>query len=183
MSTKNIYITAVLIFIAGAAIFSLYVYKNYVSLNELLVELEMPGEGRIMIEAPGDFELFYEYETGRKSLLDEENTIPGFALRVRDQQGNYIPVSKPLAAKKYNYMGKTGISVFQINPGEAGIYTVVGDFVNGDSGQRFSLTFDTGFSEKRSRTIVNAQALFLFPIIVSLILFLYAYSRARLKKY
>ena len=180
MKSKHLYILSVVIFILGAAYFSVYVYKNYIALNEYLVTINMPGEGTIEVEAPGEYDFYYENDGKSKTLLDEEDSIPGFALRVKGQDGKYIPVTKPTAAKKYSYLHRTGTSIFRINPEEAGTYEVTGNYTAGDDKANFLLRYDRGFSDKRSKTAVNAQALFLFPIIVSLLLFLYAYSRDKL---
>ena len=96
------------------------------------------------------------------------------------KHGKYIAVIKSPTAKKYKYMKRDATSVFQINATEAGMYEVSGSYTNINNNKNFQLKYDRGFSRKRSVTVVNAQALFLFPIIVSLILFLYAYSRDRL---
>ena len=115
---------------------------------------------------------YYESESGKESLLDEENSIPGFALKVKGEDGKYIAVLKPTAAKKYKYLKKEGTSVYRINPAEAGVYEVSGSFTdNSKNSNQFLLKYDRGFSDKRSVTVVNAQALFLFPIIVSLLIF------------
>lgn len=180
MKTKHYYLLSVLIFLAGALVFSIYVYRNYTALNEYLVPIDMPGEGTIKIDAPGEYDFYYEFVEGKKNLLDEDNFIPDFAVKVKGEDGKYIAVNKPLAAKRYEYMKRVGTSIFQINPTEAGIYEVSGNYTNNKNNINFQLKYDRGFSEKRSVTVVNAQALFLFPIIVSLILFLYAYSRDRL---
>ena len=180
MKTKHYYIFAVLIFIPGAALFSIYVYRNYVSLNDYLVSITMPGDGKIEIEAPGEYDFYYELEGGKDTLLNNENSIPDFALRVKGEDGIYIPVLKSPTTKKYEYMKRTGTSIFKINPSQSGIYEVTGNYTNKNDSKKFTLKFDRGFSKKRSTTVVNAHALFLFPIIVSLIMFLYAYSRSRI---
>lgn len=180
MKTKHYYILSVLIFLVGALFFTIYVYKNFSALDDYLVAIDMPGAGTVQVEAPGEYEFYYEIEDADNNLLDEDNSIPGFALKVKGEDGKYIPVIKSPVAKSYKYMKKTGISVFQINPSEAGIYEVEGNFTGTGKNQPFKLKYDRGFSDKRSVTVVNSQALFLFPIIVSLLLFLYAYSRERI---
>ena len=77
-----------------------------------------------------------------------------------------------------DFLKKTGKSIYRISPTQAGIYEVSGNYTN-NSIEKFQLKYDRGFSDKRSVTVVNSQALFLFPAIASLILFLYAYSRDR----
>ena len=47
MKTKHYYLLSVLIFLVGALIFSIYVYRNYSALDEYLVSIDMPGEGII----------------------------------------------------------------------------------------------------------------------------------------
>ena len=179
MKTKNYYLLSVLIFLGGALVFSIYVYRNYTALGKYLVPIDMPGEGTIKIDAPGEYDFYYELEDGKENLLDEDNSIPDFAIKVKGEDGKYIAVIKSPTTKKYEYMKRVGTSIYRINPTEAGKYEVSGNYTN-NSNENFQLKYDRGFSEKRSVTVVNAQALFLFPIIVSLILFLYAYSRDRL---
>jgi len=180
MKTKHYYILSAGIFLLGAAVFSIYVYKNYVALNDYLVSIDMPGNGTIEVESPGEYDFYYEPEDRKESLLDEENFIPDFAVKVKGEDGKYIAVIKSPTSKRYKYMKKEGTSVYQINPTESGIYEVSGSYTDKNKNKKFTLKYDRGFSDKRSVTVVNAQALFLFPIIVSLIIFLYAYSRERL---
>ncbi len=180
MKTKHYYILSVLIFLLGAVFFSIYVYKNYVALNDYLVSIDMPGKGTIRIETPGEYDFYYEAENEKSSLLEEDNSIADFALKVKGEDGIYIPVIKSPTAKKYKYMKRTGTPIFQIKPPKAGEYEVSGNYTNSDHRQSFKLKYDRGFSDKRSATVVTSQALFLFPIIVSLLIFLYAYSREKL---
>ncbi len=179
MKAKHYYILSLVIFLSGAVIFSVYVYRNYTALNEYLVSIEMPGTGTIKVDSPGKYDLYYEPGDGEMSMLDEDNSIPDFALKVKGEDGKYIAAIRSPAAKKYKYMKREGTSVYQINPTEAGIYEVTGSYTDKSKNNKFLLKYDRGFSDKRSVTVVNAQALFLFPIIVSLLIFLYAYSRGR----
>lgn len=181
MKSKYYYILSVVIFIVGAAYFSFYVYRNYISLDDYLITINMPGEGVVEIEEPGEYFFYYEDDGSGKTLLNDENTIPGFALRVKGQDGKYIPVSKPPVAKTYSYLHRKGTSIFTIKPETPGTFEVSGNYSSGSEKENFRLRYDTGFSDKRSKTAVTAQGLFLFPIIVSLVLFLYAYSRDKLK--
>ena len=87
MKTKHYYLTSVLIFLAGALIFSIYVYRNYSELNEYLVSIDMPGEVTIKIDAPGEYDFYYELEDGKEDLLDENNSIPDFAIKVKGKDG------------------------------------------------------------------------------------------------
>ena len=179
MKTKHYYILSVLFFLFGAISFTIYAYSNYTALNDYLVPMDMPGDTTINIETPGDYDFYYELKDHNDVFLDEDNSIPNFAIKVKGEDGKYIAVIKSPATKEYEYFKKIGRSIYRISPKQAGIYKVSGNYTN-NSDKKFQLKFDRGFSDKRSVTVVNSQALFLFPAIASLILFLYAYSRDRL---
>ena len=181
MKTKYYYYLSIIIFICGLIAFGNYVYREYSSLNELLVQFHMPGEVNIDIEKPGMYDVYYEDGLGKKSeFFDSDNPNKPFTLIVKNDEGISMPIQRTLAAKKYSYRGRRGESVYEVNLPRAGEYSFLGVISKTADRKNFTLILDKGFSDKRSKTIVNAQAILLFPIVASLILFLYAYSKSRL---
>ena len=104
-----------------------------------------------------------------------------FVLEVKNENGLQMPIRRMDEPKKYRYRGRSGKAVYEANIPLPGQYIFTGKLKQKGQIEMFNLYFDKGFSQKRSRTVIAAQAILLFPIIASLILFLYAYSKNRVK--
>ena len=180
METKHYYFLSIIVFIAGLVAFGNYVYSKYVSLNELLVEFTMPGEVNISIDSPGMYDIYYEDDLKKNNaFFYDKNPEKPFSLIVKNNGGVSMPLQLTEASKKYSYRGRRGESVYEVNLPRAGIYEFIGVINKTEKHEEFTLFLDKGFSESRSRTIVAAQAILLFPIVASLVLFLNAYSKNR----
>ena len=141
----------------------------------------MPGEVDIKIDKPGMYDIYFEEEvTDNSGLFDNDNSSDRFQLIVMNPEGVSMPIHRTGESKKYSYMGRRGESVYEVNLPREGVYEFSGAFQNKEGNRGITLILDMGFSEKRSNTVVTAQAILLFPIVASLILFLYAYSKSRL---
>ncbi|MGI9554312.1 MAG: hypothetical protein ACR2NC_05245 [Thermodesulfobacteriota bacterium] len=181
MKIKYYYILSIIIFVVGLIAFVNYVYSKYTSLNDLLVKFDMPGVVNLNIDKPGMYDLYFEDGLAQNSkLFDDENTRDSFRLTVKNDEGASMPFQRTEAIKKYNYRGRTGESVYEINLPRAGNYKFSGVINENRENKEFTLILDKGFSDTRSKTVVTAQAILLFPIVASLLLFLYAYSKSRL---
>ena len=181
MKTKYYYFLSIIIFIGGLIAFGKYVYSEYSSLNELLVQFNMPGEVSINIEKPGMYDIYSEDDFIKNSeLLDSDKPSKPFTLIVNNDEGISMPIQRTEVPKKYSYKGRRGESVYEVNLPRAGKYSFLGVMSKTANKKNFTLILDKGFSDKRSKTVVTAQAILLFPIVASLILFLYAYSKSRL---
>jgi len=181
MKNKHYYLLSVIIFIAGLIAFGNYVYSRYNSLNDLLVQFSIPGKANINIDNPGMYNIYYEGDlVNSVKTFDKIDSGKLLTLYVRNEEGTSMPFQRTGEAKKYSYMGRKGESVYEVNLPRKGLYEFSGVFKGIGERESITLILDKGFSEKRSKTIVNAQAILLFPIIASLILFLYAYSKSRL---
>ena len=124
--------------------------------------------------------LFYPLKINPIGFINEKNTEKPFTLTVRKKEGISMPIQRTDESKKYSYMGRRGVSVYEVNLPREGLYKFSGVFNDKVENNGITLILDMGFSEKRSKTVVTAQAILLFPIVASLILFLYAYSKSRL---
>jgi len=174
MKVKHCYLLSIIIFIAGFIAFGIYLYRGYLSLNKLLVPIYAPGKTVINTDRGDIYEVYYE-----GILPDGGNyyTVYPFTLTVRDDSGVSMPIRQVQERKKYNYRGRTGKAVYQVNLSRASDYEFSSSINNQSFNKRLTLIFDKGFSEKRSQIIITAQAVLFFPILTSLVLFLYAYSK------
>ena len=181
MKNKYYYILSIIIFIAGLIAFGNYVYSRYISLNDLLVQFSIPGKANIDIDTPGMYDIYYEDDLAKNGIsFDKIDSGKLLTLNVRNEKGTPMPIQRTGEAKKYNYMGRKGESIYEVNLPRKGVYEFSGVYKGIGEREGIILILDKGFSEKRSKTIVTAQAILLFPIIASLVLFLYAYSKSRL---
>lgn len=183
MKVKYYYLLSIIVFVAGFAIFGSYVYHRYLLLNDLLVQFDMPGEVNISIDKPGMYDIYYEGGlAGSGELFDDNKLEKSFALIVRNEDGVSMPIRRTNKTKKYSYRGRKGESFYEVNLPKAGNYEFLGVVNDIGYSKKFTLILDKGFSKTRSKTVVTAQGTLLFPIIVSLVLFLYAYSRRQIVK-
>ncbi|MGI9535289.1 MAG: hypothetical protein ACR2NW_10105 [Thermodesulfobacteriota bacterium] len=180
MKIKYYYILSIFILVAGLIAFGNYVYNKYISLNDLLVQFDMPGVVNINIDKPGMFDLYFEDGLEKNSEFFDNTSEKHFILTVKNNEGVSMPLQRTDAPKRYNYRGRTGESVYEVNLPRVGSYEFSGVINDNGRNKDFTLILDKGFSETRSKTVVTAQAILLFPVVASLILFLYAYSKSRL---
>jgi len=175
MKAKHCYLLSIIIAIAGFVAFASYVYKGYLSLNELLVPMYIPGQTIINTERGDIYQLYYEGNLSANGRISYNEYA--LTLTVKDNNGVSMPISKINETKEYSYRGRTGKAVYQVNLPKAGNYEFSASVNNGKYSKKLTLIFDKGFSERRSQTVVTSQAIFLFPLLLSIVLFLYAYSK------
>ncbi len=171
MNAKHFYLLSIIIAVAGFAAFAGYVYRGYMSLNDLLVPIYAPGQTIINTEKGDIYQIYYE---GNDKVHYNGYHL---TLTVKDNNGTSMPISKVNEKKQYSYRGRTGKAVYQVNLPKAGNYGFSASVSNGRHSKKLTLIFDKGFSERRSHTVVTAQAILLFPVLLSAVLFLYAYSK------
>lgn len=175
MNAKHCYLLSIIIPIAGFVAFASYAYRGYLSLNELLVPMHIPGQTIINTERGDIYQIYYEGNLSADSRV-HYNGYP-VTLTVKDNNGVSMPVSRINETKEYSYRGRTGKAVYQVNLPKEDNYEFSASVNNGKYSKKLTLIFDKGFSERRSQTVVTAQAILFFPILLSIVLFLYAYSK------
>ena len=121
MKIKYYYILSIIIFCAGLIAFGNYVYSRYLSLNDLLVQFDMSGAVNISIDKPGMYDIYTENDLADKAeFFDEGDAGRRFTLIVRNKEGVSMPIRRTDKAKKYNYMGRKGEAVYEVNLPERG---------------------------------------------------------------
>ena len=182
MQTRHLYYLSIIILLSGLTAFSIYVYKKYTSLDDLLIPLQMPGSVEVYVAKPGMYDVYYENaSSGDPGPFTKNGDDGPFSFTVSSSAGKEMPVRRVEAIKKYRFRGRSGEAVYEVNIPLADKYILKGAFERTNLKKQFNLYFDMGFSLSRSKTVITAQAILLFPIIASLILFLYAYSKNRVK--
>lgn len=174
MKVKRYYLLSIVIAIAGLMAFGIYLYRSYLSLNNLLVPIHAPGKTLINTDRGDMYEVYHE---GGPPDGNGRYAAYPLTLTVRDSKGVSMPVQQVREPKKYSYRGRTGRAVYQVNLPRASSYEFLSSVNNEKLNKRFVLFFDRGFSERRSKIILTAQGILLFPVLTSLVLFLYAYSK------
>lgn len=174
MKTEHYYLLSIVIALTGLMAFGIYLYRSYLSLNDLLVPVHSPGKTVINADRGDMYEVYYE---GSPPGSGSNHAALPFTLTVRDYKGVFMPVQRVKEPKKYSYRGRTGRAVYQVNLPGASSYEFLSSVNNEIFNKGPALFFDRGFSEKRAKIILTAQGILLFPVLTSLVLFLYAYSK------
>lgn len=179
---SRLYVLSLVILLSGLVVFSIYVYRSYHSLSENLIQVLMPGESVINLKSAGKYTVHHEYISNLgKDVIDSSRLdLLSFFITIKHASTNdLITLEKLETVKSYSYRGRKGRYLYEFNIEIEGEYVLSGYSPNDIRSERFVLTVEKGFSQKRSKTIVAAQALLLFPTITALVLFLYAYAKNR----
>ena len=177
-TTKSIYLLSIVVFLLGLIVFTIFTFQSYEKLGEKLVELSVPGKNIILFEKPGEYSLYQESDTYRTEADENGRRLDSFLITVKDVENKkLVTLEVPDAAERYTYKGRKGEKIYKFSIISEGEYNIETKFGNLDSKTKVSLVLDKGFSKTRSENIVMAQAILLFPIVLSLILFIYGYLK------
>lgn len=179
---SRLYLLSLVIFFSGLVVFSIYVYRSYQSLSENLIQVLMPGESVVNLKSAGKYTIHHEYisNLGKEIIDSSRLDLTRFLVTIKQASTNDLITLELLEpVKSYSYMGRRGKFLYDLNIEKEGDYIISGYPSNNIRSDRFVLTVEKGFSKKRSRNILTAQALLLFPTLLAFLLFLYTYSNIK----
>ena len=178
---KRIYIFCVVLFLLGGGLFFYNVVKSFTGLGATLNEYTFPGSHSIRLEEKGVYSIYHQYEsafdegeTGGDSV--DESSIVVYLRKASDAEN--VELKVPDSKKRYSYMGKRGVKIFEFeNPGATDY--VIQSFTSVTSQPPlYTLVVERGFEITRLKGILISQAFLLVPTLFAIILFMRTYIRS-----
>ena len=178
---KTIYIFCIVVFLLGGGLFFYNVAKSFSGLGSTLSEHAFPGSHSVRLEEKGLYSIYHQYENlsdGEKTSADsvKEDSIVVYLRKAEGEEN--VELTVPDSKKRYSYMGKKGVKIFEFeNPEPAGY--VIESFSSAPSQDvSYTLVFEHGFEITRLKGILVSQAFLLVPILFAIILFMRTYIRS-----
>ncbi|MCY3827070.1 MAG: hypothetical protein OXG10_06805 [Candidatus Dadabacteria bacterium] len=178
---KRIYIFCVALFLLGGGLFFYNVVKSFTGLGATLNEYTFPGSHSIRLEEEGVYSIYHQYksafdegETGGDS--GDESSIVVYLRKASDAEN--VELKVPDSKKRYSYMGKRGVKIFEFeNPG-ATDYVIQSFTSVASQPPLYTLVVERGFEITRLKGILISQAFLLVPTLFAIILFMRTYIRS-----
>jgi hypothetical protein len=168
MNNQNItpsrwyYGLAIVVFIIGESLFILFLLDSLSGLTEPLTQIVAPAKSEINLPAAGKYTIFYEYQSvvGDR-LYSTGGSLSGLQCALTSKvRGSRITLSRPLTRSTYSFGGRKGVSVFQFNIDQPGMYEFSAWYPKGQEGPEVVLAMGHGFLKKLIGTIFGGLALF-----------------------
>jgi len=178
---KRIYIFCVALFLLGGGLFFYNVVKSFSGLGSTLNEYTFPGSHSIRLEEKGLYSIYHQYEsvseegrTGGESV--EEGSIVVYLKKVPGTEN--VELKVPDSKKRYSYMGKKGVKIFEFENPEPTGYLIESSSSAPSRGASYTLVLEHGFEITRLKGILISQAFLLAPTLFAIILFMRTYIRS-----
>lgn len=178
---KTIYIFCVAVFLLGGGLFFYNVAKSFSGLGSTLSEYVFPGTYSVWLEEKGLYSIYHQYESvseGEKTSGEsvEEGSIVVYLRKVEGEEN--VELKVPDSRKRYSYMGKKGVKIFEFeNPEPAGY--LIESFSSAPlRDASYTLVLEHGFEITRLKGILVSQAFLLVPTLFAIILFMRTYIRS-----
>lgn len=164
------YITAGLIFLAGVIGFAGFLFWSLAGMGENLIQVVVPGEQELHLKEPGAYTVFHEYRSavGGRVYSGGEG-VSGLECKLTSKKtGAAIPLSPSTSASRYDYGGRSGVSLLEFAIAEPGDYVLKAAYPEGQTGSQAVLAVDHGFIGKILLTVFGGFAILFGSIVVSL---------------
>jgi hypothetical protein len=164
------YITAGLIFLAGVIGFAVFLFLSLAGMGKNLIQVVVPGEQEIHLSEPGAYTVFHEYRSsvGGRVYSGPEG-LPGLECTLTSKKtGAAVPLSPALSASRYDYGGRSGVSVLEFAIAEPGDYVFKASYPQGQTASQAVLAIDHGFIGRILLTVFGGFAILFGSLVVSL---------------
>jgi hypothetical protein len=157
MPGRKWYAIAAGVFLAGMALFGLFLFMRLMGLTGELQQVVVPGEAELVLDEPGSYTIFHERESvvdGRYYSSPEE--ISGLEVRVvSSATGAPVQLEAPGASTTYSLGGRAGVSIFSFTIEKPGRYHLSAGYPGGVEGGQLVLAVGHGFGRKLVETILG----------------------------
>ncbi len=178
---KRIYILCVVIVLVGLVLFFRSVATSFIGLGNTLTEFVFPGEHTFEIGKKGTYSIYRQYRSSEGEQwkgYSAESIGAQIAVSVSvltDERT--VELKTPESSKRYSYMGKKGVKIFEFENVEPSSYRIESSYRDPSSAGSYTLALEHGFEVKRLKGIVYSQLLLLAPTLFAIILFMRTYIR------
>jgi hypothetical protein len=141
------FVIAGLIFFAGIAGFVVLLFVRLSSLDEGMKQVKVPGEQEIFLEKPGLYTVFHEYRSSiGNRIYSGPQGIPGLECHLTSKDsGKEISLAPSSMTSRYDYGGRSGVSVLEFTLEQPGNYVFRAGYPGGQAGNEAILTIEQGF--------------------------------------
>jgi hypothetical protein len=178
------YAVAALIFLAGMAMFTVFLIGTLSELRDELVRVTVPGEAELTLD-PGSYTIFHErggMPDGTGGGIITTDDITGLRISMlKPESGTTVSLTAD-ASSRYTLDGRSGQSLFTFTLTEPGTYRLIAAYGEGRSGSPATLTIAHGFMATLLMTIFAGLAIAFgsFAVAAAMILFVYRRRRSAL---
>jgi len=155
------YACAGVVFVAGWVLFGLLLIKNLSGMGAKLQQVVVPGEAEITLREPGEYTIFYEYQSvvGNRVYSTEQN-LSGLECELVSKAKNArIALSPSSMNSTYELGGRSGKSVFEFRIIQPGVYELSAGYPEGQQGPEVVLAVGKDFTARMLMTIFGGLAL------------------------
>ena len=168
MSNQNMkpsrwyYGLAIVIFIIGVSLFTLFLFNSLIGLTGALTQVVVPANSDILLPETGKYTIFYEYQSvvGNRLYFTGEK-LSGLQCTLTSKVTGYrIALSRPRTRSTYSLGGRKGVGVLEFNIDQPGIYEFSASYPKGQEGPEVVLAMGHGFMKKLMGIIFSGLAIF-----------------------
>ncbi len=177
---KTIYIFCIALFLLGTGLFFNSVIKSFTGLGSTLSEYAFPGSHKIRLEEKGLYSIYHQYESmseDGKTVADsvEDGSIVVHLKKIPGAEN--IELKVPDSKKRYTYMGRKGVKIFEFENPEPTGYMIESFTDIPSHNSTYTLVLESGFEITRLKGILLSQAFLLAPTLFAIVLFIRTYIR------
>jgi hypothetical protein len=171
---------ALLIVVAGFAVFALSIYGGISDMQSSLLQIVAPGNSELDLPDPGEYTIFYEnnsYLDGKFYSTSEQ--ISGLVVRVREKATGRELATYPAAGSfTYSMGSRSGRSIMAFKAPAAGIYQINSSY-SGQAGPEIVLAVGTGVATGMISSIMLSLAALFGSIAIAAVISYVTYSRRK----
>jgi hypothetical protein len=175
------YAVAVLIFLAGMAVFAVFLFMTLSKFADNLVRVTVPGQAELPLD-PGTYTIFHErggMTDGAGGGVITTGDITGLRINVqKPETGTAVPLT-PGAGSRYTFDGRSGQSLFTFTLTEPGTYQLVARYDEGRPGPQAVLAIARGFMGNLLTAIFGGLAIAFGSFAIAVAIGLHVYRRRR----
>jgi hypothetical protein len=155
------YVCAGVVFVAGWVLMALLLIKYLSGMGAKLQQVVVPGEAEITLREPGEYTIFYEYQSvvGNRVYSTEENLSGLECELVSKAKNSRIALSPSSMNSTYELGGRAGKSVFEFRIIQPGVYELSAGYPEGQPGPKVVLAVGKDFTVRILMSIFGGLAL------------------------
>jgi len=149
------------IFIGGWVLFGLFLFARLSRLPEKLQQVVVPGKTDITLAKAGSYTIYHEYRSAIGSrVYSSPRNLSGLRCRVISvATGAEIALSTPLGSSHYSYGSRAGVSLFDFEIDQPGVYEFSGGYADTGEGPQVVLAIGQGFVGEILLTVFGSLAI------------------------
>ncbi|MGK7345315.1 MAG: hypothetical protein ACNS63_05855 [Candidatus Nitrospinota bacterium M3_3B_026] len=174
------YIPAALIAVLGAVFFVYYLYIGVSDIAGSLKRAAGPGESEIVLEKPGAYLVFHEYESVIGGVPHRVSPgVRGMSFAIEEKAtGRRASLSPPLGDYSYKAPGRAGAAILTFTITRPGLY-VFSSWYDNESGPERVFAIGRGFMARVFVTVITALAILFGSFSAGAALAAFVYHRRR----